>query len=303
MRDFYGFTKRNLLIYFKDVQAIIFSLLTSIIVFALYLLFLKGTFVDAIDSAMMGLENIINPDDVEMLVSGILLVGIIGSAMITVPYTCLQTIVRDRETKTSDDICATPMKRWKIILSYFTASVISSFIVTGIIFTVGITVISFMGDLHMSALSLLSCYGILMLGAVSSTALFMLIVINFKRVSASSAFFGILSSVAGFVIGAYIPLSQFSDGIQTICYLFPASHIAVLFRNSILNGILDSMNSSIGGLDNGLFVSAVKDSFSFGASFMGKTISLSNTIIYVGAFAFFCIAAMIIVYSRSYKRK
>ena len=146
MRDFYGFTKRNLLIYFKDVQAIIFSLLTSIIVFALYLLFLKGTFVDAIDSAMMGLENIINPDDVEMLVSGILLVGIIGSAMITVPYTCLQTIVRDRETKTSDDICATPMKRWKIILSYFTASVISSFIVTGIIFTVGITVIGFISN-------------------------------------------------------------------------------------------------------------------------------------------------------------
>ena len=303
MRDFYGFTKRNLLIYFKDVQAIIFSLLTSIIVFALYLLFLKGTFVDAIDSAMMGLENIINPDDVEMLVSGILLVGIIGSAMITVPYTCLQTIVRDRETKTSDDICATPMKRWKIILSYFTASVISSFIVTGIIFTVGIIAIGFMGDLHMSALSLLSCYGILLLGAVSSTALFMLIVINFKRVSASSAFFGILSSVAGFVIGAYIPLSQFSDGIQTVCYLFPASHIAVLFRNSILNGVLDSINTSIGGLDNGLFVSAVKDSFSFGASFMGKTVSLSTTIIYVGAFALFCIAAMIIVYSRSYKRK
>ncbi len=303
MRDFYGFTKRNLLIYFKDVQAIIFSLLTSIIVFALYLLFLKGTFVDAIDSAMMGLENIINPDDVEMLVSGILLVGIIGSAMITVPYTCLQTIVRDRETKTSDDICATPMKRWKIILSYFTASVISSFIVTGIIFTVGIIAIGFMGDLHMSALSLLSCYGILLLGAVSSTALFMLIVINFKRVSASSAFFGILSSVAGFVIGAYIPLSQFSDGIQTVCYLFPASHIAVLFRNSILNGVLDSINTSIGGLDNGLFVSAVKDSFSFGASFMGKTVSLSTTIIYVGAFALFCIAAMIIVYSKSYKRK
>jgi multidrug/hemolysin transport system permease protein len=238
-----------------------------------------------------------------MLVSGILLVGIIGSAMITVPYTCLQTIVRDRETKTSDDICATPMKRWKIILSYFTASVISSFIVTGIIFTIGITVIGFMGDLHMSALSLLSCYGILLLGAVSSTALFMLIVINFKRVSASSAFFGILSSVAGFVIGAYIPLSQFSDTIQTVCYLFPASHIAVLFRNSILNGVLDSMNTSIGGLDNGLFVSAVKDSFSFGASFMGKTVSLSTTIIYVGAFALFCIVAMIIAYSKSYKRK
>ena len=41
MKGFIGFTKRNLLVYFKDKQAILFSLLTSIIVFVLYLLFLK----------------------------------------------------------------------------------------------------------------------------------------------------------------------------------------------------------------------------------------------------------------------
>ena len=303
MRDFYGFTKRNLLVYFKDVQAIIFSLLTSIIVFVLYLLFLKGTFVDAIAGAMAGLENIVDPGDVDTLVGGILLVGIIGSAMITVPYPCIQTIVRDRETKISDDICATPIKRWKIILSYFTASVISSFVMTGIIFTIGITVLGFSGNLHMSALSLLSGYGIILLGAISSTALFMLVVIPFKRTSASSAFFGILSAAAGFVIGAYIPLSQFSAGIRSVCYLFPASHITVLFRNGILNGILDSINTSINGLDNGLFVRSIKDSFSFNASFMEKPINLTGTIIYVGMFALCCIIAMLAVYSRTYKRK
>ena len=59
MKGFIGFTKRNLLIYFKDKQAILFSLLTSIIVFVLYLLFLKGSFVDAIESAMQGLEDVV----------------------------------------------------------------------------------------------------------------------------------------------------------------------------------------------------------------------------------------------------
>ena len=37
MKDFLGFTRRNLIIYFKDILAIFFSLLTSIIVFVLYL--------------------------------------------------------------------------------------------------------------------------------------------------------------------------------------------------------------------------------------------------------------------------
>ena len=302
MRDFYGFTKRNLLLYLKDVHAILFSLLTSIIVFALYLLFLKGTFTDAIDSAMKGLETIVPAEDIGMLVNGILLTGIVGSAIITVPYTCLQTIIRDRETKISDDICATPIKRWKIILSYFTASVISSFLVTAIIFTVGIAALGFMGNLHMSAVSVLSCYGIILLGAVSSTALFMLVVLLFQRSSASSAFFGILSAASGFLIGAYIPLSQFSDTVQTVCFLFPASHITVLFRNSILNGLCDSINASVGGLDNGLFVSTVKDAFSFHASFLGNAVSIRSTLLYIGIFAVCCIAAMVILYSRTYKR-
>jgi len=36
MRGFVGFTKRNMMLYFKDLMAVIFSMLTSIIVFALY---------------------------------------------------------------------------------------------------------------------------------------------------------------------------------------------------------------------------------------------------------------------------
>ncbi|MBR2550759.1 MAG: ABC transporter permease, partial [Clostridiales bacterium] len=85
MKDFIGFTRRNLLIYFKDKLAILFSLLTSIIVFVLYLLFLKGTFVDALNGTMNGLENLVSGKDVDMFVNGILLTGILGSAMITVP--------------------------------------------------------------------------------------------------------------------------------------------------------------------------------------------------------------------------
>ena len=54
MKMYIGLTKRNLLVYLKDKQSIVFSLLTSMIVFALYLLFLKSTFADAIESALSG---------------------------------------------------------------------------------------------------------------------------------------------------------------------------------------------------------------------------------------------------------
>ena len=302
MKDFMGFTRRKLIIYFKDGLAILFSLLTSIIVFVLYLLFLKGTFVDSIAGTMNGLENLVSSTDIDMLVNGILLTGILGTAMITVPYTCLQTIVKDRESGVDSDICSTPLKRWKIILSYFTASTLCSFIMTSLILTVGLVVLNFMGDLHLSVSSLLAAYGLMLLGSVSSTALFMLIMLFFKTSSTSTAFFGILSAAAGFVIGAYIPLSQFSDGVQGVCNLFPASHITSLIRNILLSGITENIDSTIGGVDNGAFISAVKDTFSFNAHAFGTNFTGMNSVLYVGVFALVCIAAMMVVYSKTYKK-
>lgn len=303
MRDFMGFTRRNLLIYFKDKLAILFSLLTSIIVFVLYLLFLKGTFVDAFTGTMRGLENLVSSGDIDVFVNGILLSGILGSAMITVPYTCLQTIVKDRESGVDSDICSTPLKRWKIILSYFTASSICSFIMTSVILTIGLVIMSFSGEMHLNVAAVLSAYGLMLLGSVSSTALFMVILLFFKSSSTSTAFFGILSAASGFVIGAYIPLSQFSGGVQTFCNLFPASHITSMIKNVLLSGIADSIDASIGGVDNGAFMSAVKDTFNFNASAFGADFSQANSVIYVCVIAVICIAVMTVAYNKTYRRR
>lgn len=304
MRKFIGLTKRNLLIYFKDIQSVLFSMLTSIIVFVLYLLFLKGTFVDAMESAMRGLEEFVKDGDIDMLANGLLLTGILGSAMITVPYNCLSTIVRDRENKIDYDISATPLKRWQIVVSYFTASTISAFVMASVILTVGIVILSGQkGELYLTAKEIVSLYGITFLGAISATAFFMLVALFFKSSSANGAFFGMLSAAAGFVIGAYIPISQFSEGIQTFCNLFPASGITILFRNALLNGLLNHIDDAIGGIDQGLFAESIRDIFTFKEKVFGHMMSAGETVCYVIGAAFLCILAMVIVYPRVYQRK
>lgn len=304
MRKFIGLTKRNLLIYFKDIQSVVFSMLTSIIVFVLYLLFLKGNLVDAIEGSAKGLEDFIKGGDIDMLVNGILLTGILGSAMITVPYNCLSTIIKDRENKIDYDISATPIKRWQIILSYFMASTISAFVMASIILTVGILILSGQeSELHLTAESIASLYGITLLGAVSATSFFMLVVLLFKSSSASGAFFGILSATAGFVIGAYIPISQFSEGVQTFCNAFPASGITILFRNALLNDSLSNINDAIGGIDNGLFTKSIKEIFTFQQKVFGHVMNTGETVCYVIGFALLCILVMVIVYPRVYRRK
>lgn len=303
MRKFMGLTKRNLLIYFKDKQSVIFSMLTSIIVLVLYMLFLKNTYIDSANSAMKGLEGLIDDKDIDMLVNLILLVGVIGSALITVPYNCLSTIVNDKENKIDYDISATPLKRWQIVLSYFVASTISAFIMNAVILTIGYIVLSAQGNMYIAAESIAYSYALIFLGSLSSTAFFMLIIIFFKTSSASGAFFGMLSAACGFVIGAYIPLSQFSKGIQNFCNFFPGTGVTVLYRNTIMNGLLDKINTDIGGVDNGEFVSSMKEAFNFKGSIFGSEVGMSGLVWYVLAFLLVCIVTMVLVYPKVYKRK
>lgn len=305
MRGFLGLTKRNLLLFFKDKQSILFSLLTSMIVLALYLLFLKDTFVNAMDSAMNqfpNLSSLIDKNDKDMFANLILLTGILGSAMITVPYNCLITLVKDRENKVDYDILATPLKRGQIIFSYFVSAALSSAILTSMILAIGLGVIGMQGDIYLGIGDIVKAFGVVALGSISATSIFMIVVLFFKSVSASGAFFGMLSAASGFIIGAYIPISQFSESVQTVCNIFPASQITIVLRNVLINGLLEHMNTSLAGVDNGMFVTIIKELFSFKARIFDGYLDVTQMLGYITVSILVCIVVQIIVYSKTYKK-
>ena len=305
MSGFLGLTKRNLLLFFKDKQSIVFSLLTSMIILALYLLFLKDTFVNSMDSAMNqfpNLSSVIDKNDKDMFANLILLTGILGSAMITVPYNCLITLVKDRENKVDYDILATPLNRGQIIFSYFVSAAVSSVILTSMILAIGLGVIGVQGDIYLGTSEIVKAFGVVSLGSISATSIFIIVVLFFKSVSASGAFSGMLSAASGFIIGAYIPISQFSESVQTVCNIFPASQITIVLRNVLINGLLEHMNTSLAGVDNGMFVTIIKELFSFKARIFGGYLDVTQMLGYITVSILVCIVVQIIVYSKTYKK-
>ena len=305
MRGILGFIKRNVLLFFKDWQSILFSLLTSIIVLVLYLLFLKGTFVSAIQSAMEqypGLASMVPQKDIDMFANLFLLSGILGSAMISVPFSCITVLVKDRVNKVDYDILATPMKREQIILAYFISAVLTSILLNSIILAVGLIGIRMQGYMYLNASQVVKAFSIVALGSISASAIFMIVVLFFKTVSACEAFFGILSAASGFVIGAYIPISQFSNGVQTVCNLFPASQITIMLRNILLNGLLEHINTSLQGVDQGMFVLSLKEYFTFQAKLFNGYLDMNKMLEYILGVILFCIVAQIVIYSVSYKK-
>ena len=305
MRGILGFIKRNVLLFFKDWQSILFSLLTSIIVLVLYLLFLKGTFVSAIQSAMEqypGLASMVPQKDIAMFANLFLLSGILGSAMISVPFSCITVLVKDRANKVDYDILATPMKREQIILAYFISAVLTSILLNSIILAVGLIGIRMQGNMYLNISQVIKAFSIVALGSISASAIFMIVVLFFKTVSACEAFFGILSAASGFVIGAYIPISQFSNEVQTVCNLFPASQITIMLRNILLNGLLEHINTSLQGVDQGMFVLSLKEYFTFQAKLFKGYLDMNKMLGYILGVILFCIVAQIMIYSGSYKK-
>ena len=305
MRGILGFIKRNVLLFFKDWQSILFSLLTSIIVLVLYLLFLKGTFVSAIQSAMEqypGLASMVPQKDIDMFANLFLLSGILGSAMISVPFSCITVLVKDRANKVDYDILATPMKRGQIIFAYFVSAVLTSTLLTDIILAVGLIGIRMQGNMYLNISQVIKAFSIVALGSISASAIFMIVVLFFKTVSACEAFFGILSAASGFVIGAYIPISQFSNEVQTVCNLFPASQITIMLRNILLNGLLEHINTSLQGVDQGMFVLSLKEYFSFQAKLFNGYLDMNKMLEYILGVILFCIVMQIMIYSGSYKK-
>lgn len=305
MRGILGFIKRNVLLFFKDWQSILFSLLTSIIVLVLYLLFLKGTFVSAIQRAMEqypGLASMVPQKDIAMFANLFLLSGILGSAMISVPFSCITVVVKDRANKVDYDILATPMKREQIILAYFISAVLTSILLNSIILAVGLIGIRMQGNMYLNISQVVKAFSVVALGSISASAIFMIVVLFFKTVRACEAFFGILSAASGFVIGAYIPISQFSNEVQTVCNLFPASQITIMLRNILLNGLLEHINISLQGVDQGMFVLSLKEYFTFQAKLFNGYLDMNKMREYILGVILFCIVTQIMIYSGSYKK-
>lgn len=261
--------------------------------------------VNAMDSAINQfpcLSSLIDKNDKDMFANLILLTGILGSAMITVPYNCLITLVKDRENKVDYDILATPLKRGQIIFSYFISAALSSVILTSIILAVGLATICMHGNIYLGTIDILKGFGVVALGPISATSIFMIVVLFLKSVSASGAFFGLLSAVSGFIIGAYILISQFSEAIQTVCNIFPASQITIVLRNVLINGLLEHMNTTLDGVDQGMFVTSIKELFSFKARLFDGYFDMSQMLVYIVVSIVICIVVQILVYSKTYKK-
>lgn len=216
--------KRNLKIYFQDKASVFFSMLSVIIIFALYIFFIG-------DSISSGLKFLPHPN---RLMRAWMLAGMLASASITTSLGAYGVMISDRENKTIKDFYSSPVSRRQIAGGYIITGFIISIIMSIFTLIFGEIYMGMIGGAVLDMDILLKLFGVIVLSAFASSAIASFIISFLKTNSAYSAASMIVGTLIGFLIGAYIPIGNLPENVQWLVKYFPCAHSAVLYRQLLM---------------------------------------------------------------------
>lgn len=219
-----AFTKRNILLYFRDKLSVFFSMLSVLILIGLYVFFLG-------DLTAKGLPDFPSK---KSLLNAWFLAGILAVASMTTTLGAFGLFVEDRSSKRYMDFYASPIARSKLIGGYIGSALFIGIVMS--LFTFIAAEISFVisGEPVISWTRALFLCGVIVLAVTSSSAMVLLIVSFFRTSHAFAAISTVVGTLLGFLAGIYIPIGALPDYLQTIIKLFPVSHSAALFRQLLM---------------------------------------------------------------------
>lgn len=254
MSTIFYLTKRNIMVYLRDRATVFFSFLAPLIVFFLYLFFLRNLQFESVVSQFEAIGEWFTYDTQKayLFVDGWAISGMLGAGSLTVCLGAMITMVQDKAKKISDDFAVSPVKGYQLAASYFIAFAVVSFVMMSLVFSIGLIYLAASGGWTPDAAGIFSVFGILLFSAIVNAAIMMFLVSFIRSEGAFSGLNIVIGSVFGFVIGAYMPLSSFPSGLQTFGALFPATNVTALLRQILMGPIAADLSGGIGELENGL---------------------------------------------------
>ena len=225
-----GMAKRNLKLFFRDKSAVFFSLLAVFIIIGLYALFLG----DVWTGSMEGVPG------VRVLMDSWILSGLLAVTSVTTTMGAFGIMVDDKAKKITKDFAASPIGRGRLaggtILSSFTVGVIMTLV--ALVIVQGYILIE--GGAFLGVIPLLKVIGLVLLATFTNTSLVLFLVSFFRSANAFATASTVLGTLIGFVTGIYLPVGQLPDAVGWIVKLIPVSHAAVLFRQVMMAGPMET---------------------------------------------------------------
>ena len=233
--------KRNCKLFFKDKGMFFTALITPGILLVLYATFLgnvyRDSFVMSLPPQFALSDSILNG-----LVGGQLVSSILAVSCVTVAFCSNMLMVQDRANGTVKDLRISPVRSSALALGYYVATLISTLIICLIAAGACLAYLAVIGW-YLSVWDVILLLVDVILLSLFGTALSSVIGFFLSTQGQISAVGSIVSAGYGFICGAYMPISQFSEGLQNAVAFLPGTHGTSLLRNHALRGVFAAMES------------------------------------------------------------
>lgn len=233
---------RNTKLYFKDKMMFFCSLITPLILIVLFLTFLGSTYKTSLLQCL--------PEGVELsdkiingFTGGWLFSSILATSCLTVAF-CSNMIVMDKVNKVTQDFSITPVKKTTLQISYVISNFLTTLIICCIAILIGFVYLAIVGW-WLSFVDVLLLFATTILSVLFGVLLSSLVWLFVSSQGGVSAICTLVSSMYGFLCGAYMPVSGMSVGIQKLVSFLPGTYATVLFRQAYMNGVLDEIAKTV----------------------------------------------------------
>ena len=243
MYEFVSLVKRHMLKFLRDKTAVFFSFLSVIILLTLYFLFIGENYVSELRNIQE--EGLITREFVDFMKISNMMGGILVINTISLSLGIMGNIITDLEQRSLDAYLVTPVKRYKIIFSYYISSIIVTVFFTLLMWAFTIVYAGVISGYWFSFEVILQTSLLLLFFTFVSASLMIYLTTLLRSVNAFGTLSGVLGTLIGFICGIYMPLAVFSSGVQYISSVFPFTHMTILLKNIMLKEPLETLESII----------------------------------------------------------
>lgn len=219
--------RRNIKIYFSNVPGVIMSCLGALISFCIYIGFLQQNLLSSLKSI----------SDAGEMLDLWMIAGIVAIAGITTSFQALGQLVKDRESRTSDDIRLTDINLANQNFAYILSSSLVSFVMQIITFIVMVVYFKIVDKINVPDNIYLEVLAFMLLGAISATMVNEIIVSFIHSSTTFSRLSAVIGAAAGFAVATYVPYGTLSTHAQNLVKCIPSSYEAASLRSLLLNQI------------------------------------------------------------------
>lgn len=242
MRTCMSLISRNRKLFFRDKGMLFSSLITPVILIVLYATFLAKVYKDSFTSNIPAVMNI-SEKLINGTVAGQLAAALLAVSCVTVTFCVNLTMVQDRANGTRKDFDVSPVKKPVIYLGYFFSTVLNSLMVNLLALALCLGYVWMMGW-YLTAMDVALLVLDMILLVLFGTVLSSIVCYPLKTQGQMSAVGTIVSAGYGFVCGAYMPISNFGEGLQKVMSYLPGTYGTSLIKNHMLRGVFEEMETA-----------------------------------------------------------